>query len=74
MASDNAGLVDATVTITDGDETVFESGAAVEVEPGTGYWMYTAQSDIPAGSTVQIKASVSDRPGNIVEASEENTL
>jgi hypothetical protein len=74
MASDNAGLVDATVTITDGNETVFESGAAVEVDAGTGYWMYTAVNDIPAGATVVVKASASDRPGNIVEASEEKAL
>jgi hypothetical protein len=74
MASDNAGLVDATVTITDGNETVFESGAAVEVEPDTGYWMYTTQSDLPAGTPATINVKVSDRPGNIVEASEEKVL
>jgi hypothetical protein len=74
MASDNAGLVDATVTIGDGNGTVFESGAAVEVEAGTGYWMYTAQSDLPEGSLAAINAKVSDRPGNIVEVTEEKTF
>ena len=74
MASDNAGLVDTTIAIGDGNGTVFESGAAVEVDEGTGYWKYTAVQDIPAGSTLLIKACVSDRPGNIVEASEEKTL
>jgi len=74
MASDNAGLIDALVTISDEDGTVFESGTAVEVEPDTGYWMYTAINAVPAGSTVLIKASVSDRPGNIVETTEEKVL
>ena len=74
MASDNAGLVDATVTIGDGNGTVFESGAAVEVDEGTGYWMYTAQSALPAGTAVAVNVKVSDRPGNCVEASEEKVL
>lgn len=74
VASDNAGLVSALVAIGDGNGTVFESGTAVEVDADTGYWMYTAQSAIPAGTTVLIKASVSDRPGNSVEVSEEKVL
>ena len=74
MASDNVGLVDATVTIGDGNGTVFESGAAVEVDAGTGYWMYTAQNSLGAGGTVTVNVKVSDRPGNSVEMSEEKTL
>jgi hypothetical protein len=74
MASDNGGLVDATVTIGDGNGTVFESGAAVEVDAGTGYWMYTALSALPAGTPVAVNVKVSDRPGNCVEMSEEKTL
>jgi len=74
MASDNVGLVDAKVAIGDGNGTVFESGAAVEVDAETGYWMYDAQNAIPAGTTVLVKASVSDRPGNTVEAAEEKIL
>jgi hypothetical protein len=74
MASDNGGLVEATVTIRDGNGTVFESGSAVEVDADTGYWMYEAQSAIPAGSTVAINVKVSDRPGNTVEASEEKAV
>jgi hypothetical protein len=73
-ASDPAGLVSATVTITDPDGNPIESGAAVEVDDGTGYWMYDAQSALLEGATVLVKASVSDRPGNIVEASEEKIL
>ena len=71
MAGDNAGLVDATVTIGDGNGTIFESGAAVEVDADTGYWMYTAQSALPEVSLAAINVRVSDRPGNIVEVSEE---
>jgi len=70
MASDNAGLVDAMVTIEYENGNIFENGMAVEVEPGTGYWMYTVQSALPTPATVLVKASVSDRPGNNVEVSE----
>jgi hypothetical protein len=74
MASDNGGLVEATVAMGNGNGTIFKSGAAVEVDADTGYWMYEAQSAIPAGTTVTINVKVSDRPGNIVEATEEKTL
>ena len=37
MANDNVGVTDATITISDGDQTVLESGQAVEVDGGTGY-------------------------------------
>jgi hypothetical protein len=74
MASDNAGLVDTMVEIGDGNGTVFESGAAVEVDEGTCYWMYTAQSALPAGTPIAVNVKVVDRPGNIVEVSEEKAL
>lgn len=74
MAGDNVGLVDATVTIGDGNGSVFESGAAVEVDANTGYWMYTAQSAIPEVSHAAINVRVSDRPGNTVEANEEKAF
>ena len=74
MASDNGGLVDATVTIGDGNGTVFESGPAVEVDEGTGYWMYTAQSNLPEISQATINVKVSDRPGNSVEVNEEKAF
>ena len=74
MASDNGGLVEATVAIGDGNGTVYESGAAVEIDADTGYWMYDAQSAIPAGTTVTVNVKVSDRPGNIVEVTEEKAF
>ena len=74
MASDNVGLVDATVAIGDGNGTIFESGAAVEVDAETGYWMYTAQSDLGEEPLAAVKVSVSDRPGNTVEVSEEKAF
>jgi len=74
MAGDNGGLVSATVIISDADGNSIESGVAVEVDAGTGYWMYDAQNAVPAGTTVLIKASVSDRPGNIVEVTQEKAL
>jgi len=74
MASDNGGLVDATVAIGDGNGTVFESGGAVEVDADTGYWMYTALNSIPDGTVATINVKVSDRPGNTVEVSEEKAF
>lgn len=74
MATDNVGLTYAMVTIGDGNTFVFESGQAAEVDAGTGYWMYTARKDIPDGTTATIKVKVSDRPGNIVELTEEKSL
>lgn len=74
MSSDNADMADAIVTISDGDQTEFESGRAVEVETYTGYWMYTAHNIIPARTVAVINVKVSDRPGNTVEAAEEKAL
>jgi hypothetical protein len=74
MASDNAGLVNAMVTIEYMNGNIFENGRAVEVDPGTGYWIYTVQSALPASTTVRVKASASDRPGNVVELSEEKAF
>jgi len=75
MASDNVGVTSALVAITNADGNLFERGVAVEVDAGTGYWMFTAQSSIPTGVTaVVINVRVSDRPGNVVELSEEKAL
>ena len=76
MASDNGGVVKAMVTIEYENGNVFENGWAVEVGPGTGYWAYTVQSALPApaGATLRVKASASDRPGNTVEVIEEISL
>jgi hypothetical protein len=74
MASDNAGLVNAMVTIGDGNGSVYESGAAVEVEANTGYWMYNAQNSLGEGTTVVINVKASDRPGHSVEVTEQKAL
>lgn len=73
-ANDNVGIENAMVTISDGDTFVFESGQAVEDEPGMGDWTYTALNTIPGGTAVTISVKVSDRPGNVVEVTEEKAL
>jgi len=73
-AEDNGSVVNAMVTISDGDTHVFESGQATEVDPGTGYWTYGAITTIPAGTHVTVTVKVSDRPGNVVELTEEKAL
>jgi len=74
MATDNVGVVSALVEITTADGNLFERGVAVEVDAGTGYWMYTAMSTIPAVAAAMINVRVSDRPGNVVEVTEEKAF
>lgn len=73
-ASDNGGIANATVTISDGGIEVMESGQAAEVDPGTGYWSYSASRSIPTGVQVAVTVKVSDRPGNVMELTEEKIL
>ena len=39
-----------------------EEGEAVPEVEGTAYWMYTATSSVPAGTTVSIQVEAFDRP------------
>ena len=74
MATDNGGVVSAQVTITDADGNLIENGMAVEVDAGTGYWMYTAKSAVAPGTLAVINVQASDRPGNFVVVGEEKAL
>jgi hypothetical protein len=74
MATDNVGVINAPVKITDPAGTLFENGAAVEVEENMGYWMYTSTSTIPAGTQAVVSVLVSDRPKRIAEMTEEKAL
>ena len=74
VATDNVGVIDAQVKITDPSGALFENGAAVEVPETPGYWMYTAKSAIPAGTDAVVTVTVMDRPRHATIVSEEKSL
>jgi hypothetical protein len=64
VTSDDFGVVDVNVRLIDADEgTIFESGPAIEDQPNTGYWTYTASMAIPAGILIGFEVTAKDRPG-----------
>lgn len=63
LTRDDVAVVRAVVAITDADSHMIESGEAVETEPGTGEWVYTATSIVPAETTVTIRVVAIDHPG-----------
>lgn len=63
LTSDDVGVVNVHVTITDGNGTTIESGNAVESVIGTGHWSYMATASIAPGIPVNINVVATDRPG-----------
>ena len=61
--SDEFGVVNVVVTISDDQGNPFESGEAVETAAGSGQWIYTAVENAEADITVQVAAT--DRPGGM---------
>jgi hypothetical protein len=45
------------------DNALIESGDAVETAAGSGQWVYTATTAVPAGTLVNFTVVVTDRPG-----------
>ena len=45
------------------DNTLIESGDAVETAAGSGQWIYAATTAVPAGTTVNVTVVVTDHPG-----------
>lgn len=60
-ASDDTGVVHVGVELRDGDDHVFETGAA-ELD-ASGWWLYAAQNSVPEGAFVHIEVIAVDRPG-----------
>jgi hypothetical protein len=63
ITSDDVGVVNVRVTITDTTGTVIESGNAIEASFGTGCWAYMATVSIAPGYPVNINVVAEDRPG-----------
>ena len=65
ITSDDFGVVNVHVVIANALGTTLESGNAVEAAVGTGHWTYTATTVVPAGTTVTVKVTATDRPGGM---------
>lgn len=63
VTSDDFGVVNVHVKLTDPQGATIESGIAVEAPVGTGHWSYTATAAVPAGTIVGIQVIATDRPG-----------
>ena len=61
-AMDDFGVLSVQVIISDEQGNHIESGAAQETTPGSGRWVYIAQTS-PVASTLVVKAVATDRPG-----------
>src|SRR6185503_4138346 len=64
ITTDDIGVVNVHVTITDdSNNSVLQSGNAVEYPVNTGHWNYGASVAVPAGTAVTVKVIATDRPG-----------
>lgn len=71
QAHDDFEVTQVRVSITDSEGNVLESGDAVVSQ---GFWTYTAPTDVPTGTSVRISVTALDRPGSVVESTEEKVV
>ena len=71
QAHDDFEVTQVRVSITDSEGNVLESGDAVVSQ---GFWTYTAPTDVPTGTSVRISVTALDRPGSVVESTEEKIV
>jgi hypothetical protein len=75
QASDDFGVVKVRVEITDTDDNdPIESGNAIETGTGSGLWLYTVTTPIPAGRMVNVKVVATDRPGGTAIDTQTKTI
>jgi len=72
--SDDVGVINVNIKITDDQGAIVESSYASESKPGTGIWVYTAKTAVAAGKDVTIEASAFDRPGGMAVNTTTKTL
>ncbi len=73
-AHDDFELTALQVRLTNATGATLEKGAAEEDPPGTGRWVYSAQTAQAAGSKLTITAVAVDRPGNKTEKAADKTI
>ena len=69
LASDDIEVTEVQVIITNDQDALIESGFAAETAPGSGQWVYVAQTSSPL-PTLKVKAIAKDRPGGITAKTE----
>jgi hypothetical protein len=73
-ARDEFGVAGVHVAITDQAGSPLENGAAIETAEGSGHWIYTAISNVEAGTVVTVNVVASDRPGGTAVSSANKSL
>jgi hypothetical protein len=73
-AADDFDVAGVQVGIADTAGGEIERGEAAETPTGSGRWVYAATVDVPAGTSVRIGVTATDRPGGTGEAVAEKTV
>jgi hypothetical protein len=73
-ASDDFDVARVEVALADVVGAAIESGAASEMPPDSGRWVYTATAAVPTGTTVRIAVTAVDRPGGAAQAQQEKAV
>jgi hypothetical protein len=63
LASDDFDVLEVQVEIRDLRGNPIEQGAATEIPPDSGRWVYSASADVDPGTTVKFRVIANDRPG-----------
>jgi hypothetical protein len=75
QTSDDFGVVKVRVEITDTENNdPIESGDAIETGTGSGLWLYTITTPIPAGRMVNVNVVATDRPGGTAVDTQTRTI
>jgi len=74
LARDDFDVAGVQVAISDGGGAAIEDGAATETPARSGRWVYATGESVPAGTTVRIAVTASDRPGGTDQAEVEKTV
>lgn len=73
-ARDDLRVMGVTVSLTEVGGAPIESGPALEEAPGSGHWVFTTTMPVTTGSTVQVTAIATDRPGGTAHAEAEKVV
>jgi len=73
-ASDDFSIASLHVSITNDQGNPIEDAEAVETPSGSGNWVYTANASVTPGTSVNVQAVATDRPGGTAVASESKSF
>lgn len=72
--TDDFGVVNVHLKLTDPNGNTLESGNAIEYPVGSGQWTYTATANVPAGTIVGVTVTATDRPGGVAGSATTKTI